>query len=73
MVTRQNNNSRSGKTSMVEELLDLVSEEEYLDMVPVFDGTNYLNRVELAALKKMISGKLCVECRKLHDQQNQAL
>ena len=63
MATRQDNTARSGKTSMVEELLNLVSEEEYMDMVPVFEGTNYLNRVELAALKKMISGKLRADCR----------
>ena len=47
------------KTSMAEELLNLVSEEEYLDVVPTFEGTDYLNRLELAAFKKMISGKLC--------------
>ena len=58
---------------MVEELLDLVSDEEYLDVIPVFGGTNYLNRVELAALKKMISGKLWVDSRKFLNRQKNSI
>ena len=73
MAARHGNTSRSAKTSIVEELFDLVSEEEYLDVIPVFDGTNYLNRVELAALKKMISGKLWVDSRKFLNRQNQSV
>ena len=70
MAARQGNSTRSVKTSMVEELLTLVSTEEYLDTVPKFSGTDYLNRVELASLKKMISGKLWVDSRKFLNRQN---
>ena len=42
-------------------------------MIPVFGGTDYVNRVELAALKKMISGKLWVDSRKFLNRQNQSI
>ena len=73
MAARQGNTARFVKTSMVEELLHLVSEEEYQDLIPTFGGTNYLNRVELTALKKMISGKLWVDSRKFLNRQNQSI
>ena len=58
---------------MAEELLSLVSNEEYLDVVPRFGGTDYLNRAELSALKKMISGKLWIDNRKFLNRQNQSI
>ena len=70
MAARHGNTARSVKTSMVEELLDLVSNEEYLEVIPVFGGTDYVNCVELSALKKMISGKLWVDSRKFLNRQN---
>ena len=73
MAARHGNTSRSVKSSMAEELFDLVSEEEYLDVITWFDGTDYLNRTELAALKKMISGKLWVDSRKFLNRQNQSV
>ena len=73
MASRQGNTARFVKTSMVEELFELVSEEEYLEIVPVFDGTDYLNRVELSSLKKMISGKLWVDSRKFLNRQNKSI
>ena len=42
-------------------------------MIPVFGGTDYVNRVELSALKKMISGKLWVDSRKFLNRQNQSI
>ena len=56
MAARQGNTSQSRKTSMAEELLTLVSNEEYINTIPMFGGTDYVNSTELASLKKMISG-----------------
>ena len=37
---------------------------------PAFPSTSYINKLELASLKKMIAGKLWVDSRKFVSRQN---
>ena len=48
----------SSKMSIAEELVSLITYEEYPEDVEAFGDTDYLNKNEVCALKKMISGKL---------------
>ena len=58
---------------MAEELMELVNNEEYVDLVQMFGGTDYLNKTEVTALKKMVSGKLWLDYRKFINRQNQSI
>ena len=58
---------------MAEELVELVNNEEYLDLVPMFGGTDYLNKTKVTGLKKMVSGKLWLDNRKFINSQNQSI
>ena len=58
---------------MAEELMELVNSEEYVEVVQTFGGTDYLNKTEVTALKKMVSGKLWLDNRKFINRQNQSI
>ena len=53
--------------------MEYVNDEEYLDLVPMFGGTDYLNKTEVTAMKKMVSGKLWLDQRKFINRQNQSI
>ena len=73
MAARLGNNANPANLSMAEELLEMVQSEEYSENILVFDGTDYINKSELAALKKMMSGKLWIDNRKFVSRQNQSM
>ena len=56
--------ARGTNTSMAAELMLLIDEEEYIHLIPPFANDDYLNKNEVASLKKMTSGKLWVDNRK---------
>ena len=58
---------------MAEELMTLVNEEEYLDIVQAMTDDEYITKTEVASIKKMISGKLWVDTRKFTNRQNQCI
>ena len=55
---------------MAEELLNVISEEEYTTDVQGFSSTSYLNRTDVGSIKKMVSGKLWMDLCKFVSQQN---
>ena len=73
MAARLGNIANSRNKSMAEELLELVRSEEYVEEIVMFEGTDYVNKLELSSLKKMISGKLWVDCRKFVSRQNNSI
>ena len=50
--------------SIAADSLNLIDEEEYLELVPTLEDDDYLNKNELASIKKMVSGKMWVDNRK---------
>ena len=70
MATMSGNRENTERISMAEELLNLITVEEYVKVVTAFPSTNYINKLELASLKKMIAGKLWVDSRKFISRQN---
>ena len=64
------NGENTERISMAEELMNLITVEEYVKVVTAFPSTNYINKLELASLKKMIAGKLWVDSRKFVSRQN---
>ena len=62
--------TRGANTSLAAELLSLIDEEEYIQTVPLLKYDDYLNKNEVASLKKMTSGKLWVDNRKFVTRQN---
>ena len=73
MAARLGNTANSRNQSMTEELFDLVRSEEYIEEIVMFEGTEYVNKLELSSLKKMISGKLWIDCRKFVSRQNNSI
>ena len=73
MAARLGNRISTAKNSMAAELMELVTSEEYVDLVQMFGGTDYLNKTEVTALKKMVSGKLWLDNRKFINRQNQSI
>ena len=67
------NNVKCNKTSMAAELLSIISIEEYTTDITKFSSTNYLNKLELASIKKMVSGKLWLDSRRFVSRQNSAI
>ena len=58
MATNSGNQTKGSKISIAEELVSLIEYEEYPEDVEAFGDTDYLNKNEVAALKKMTSGKM---------------
>ena len=70
MATISGNYASRDKTSMASELMDMISIEEYVNSIPAFPSTDYLNKTELGSLKKMIARKLWTDSRKFVSRQN---
>ena len=64
------NSINRGKTSMAAELLSIINVEEYVTDIEKFPSTNYLNKLEVASIKKMVSGKLWLDSWKFVSRQN---
>ena len=62
--------ARGTNTSLAAELMQLIDEEEYIQLIPRFENDDYLNKNEVSSLKKMTSGKLWVDNRKFVTRQN---
>ena len=62
--------ARGTNTSLAAELMLLIDEEEYIQLIPPFENDDYLNKNEVSSLKKMTSGKLWVDNRKFITRQN---
>ena len=70
MVAMSGNSINRGKTSMAAELLSIINVEEYVTDIEKFPSTNYLNKLKVASIKKMVSGKLWLDSRKFVSRQN---
>ena len=73
MATKSGNRSKENKISIAEELVSLIEYEEYPEDVKAFGDTDYLNKNEVAALKKMTSGKWWADNRKFTNRQNSVI
>ena len=73
MAAKRGNTPKRRKMSMAEELMTLVSEEEYADNVQAMTDDEYITKTEVASIKKMIAGKLWVDNRKFTNRQNQCI
>ena len=62
--------ARGANISLACELMQLIDEEEYVQIIPSFKDDDYLNKNEVCSLKKMTSGKLWVDNRKFVTRQN---
>ena len=62
--------ARGANMSLASELMLLIDEEEYVQIIPPFEDDDYLNKNEVCSLKKMTSGKLWVDNRKFVTRQN---
>ena len=58
---------------MAEELLTLVTEEEYTDSVQAVADDEYITKTEMTSIKKMICDILWVDSRKFSNRQNQCI
>ena len=58
MAAVSGNSIVQNKTSMVAELLSIIHVEEYVTDIAHFPGIDYLNKLEVSSIKKMVSGKL---------------
>ena len=67
------NKANRGKISMAAELLSAINVEEYVTEIQMFHSTAYLNKNELASVKKMVSGKLWLDSRKFVNRQNNVI
>ena len=59
--------------SMAEELMTLVTEEEYAESVTGLTDDEYITKTEVTSIRKMISGKLWVDSRKFMNRKNQCI
>ena len=73
MATKSGNRTKENKMSIAEELVSLIEYEEYPEDVEGFGDMDYLNKNEVAALKKMTSGKWWVDNRKFTNCQNSVI
>ena len=62
--------ARRANNSIAADLLNLIEDEEYVEIIPVLEDDDYLNKNEVASIKKMVSGKLWVDNRKFTTRQN---
>ena len=73
MASNRGNTPKRKKNSMAEELMALVSDEEYVERVVCLTEDEYLTKTEVASLRKMISGKLWIDGRKFMNRKNQCV
>ena len=73
MASNHGNTPKRKKNSIAEELMALVSDEEYVEHVVSLTEDEYLTKTEVASLRKMISGKLWIDGRKFMNRQNQCI
>ena len=73
MATRSGNSEKVNKTSIAEELINLIEYKEYPEDVEAFGDTDYLNKNEVASLKRMTSGKWWADNRKFTNRQNSVI
>ena len=70
MAAMSGNSKNREKTSMAAELLSIINIEEYVTDIEKFPSTDYLNKLELSSIRKMVSGKLWLDSRKFVSRQN---
>ena len=70
---RGNTPKRGKKQSIAEELMSLVNLEEYSNPVLGLMEDEYLTKMEIASMRKMISGKLWIDTRRFSNRQNQCI
>ena len=70
MAAVSGNSVNCNKTSMAAELLSIINVEEYVTDVEKLPSMDYLNKLEVASIKKMVSGKLWLDSRKFVSRQN---
>ena len=68
-----NTPKRRSKLSMAEELMTLMNEDEYVDIVQRLEEDDYLTKTEIASMRKMLSGKLWIDTRRFSNRQNQCI
>ena len=69
MATTSGNIKSNKRISMAEELMNIITCEEYVKLVSAFPSTAYLNKLEVSSMKKMISVKLWIDSRKFMSRQ----
>ena len=69
MATMSGNSENKKRISMAEELMNIITCEEYVKLVPAFSSTAYLNKLEVSSMKKMILGKLWIDSQKFVNRQ----
>ena len=69
MATMSGNSKTNKRISMAEELMNIITCEEYVKLMSAFSSTAYLNKLEVSSMKKMISGKLWIDSRKFVSRQ----
>ena len=62
--------ARRANNSIAADLLNLIKDEEYVELINPLGEDDYLNKNEVASIKKMVSGKLWVDNRKFVTRQN---
>ena len=70
MAAPSGNKQQRNKMSIAEELMVMIHDEEYPNVIQGFNGVEYLNKNELTSLRKMISGKIWLDGRKFASRQN---
>ena len=73
MAAIRGNTPKQRKKSMAEELMALVTDEEYVEVVEGLTEDEYITKTEVASIRKMISGKLWIDTRKFTNWQNQCI
>ena len=70
MAAPSGNKQQRNKMSIAEELMVMIHDEEYPNVIQGFNGVEYLNKNELTSLRKMVSGKIWLDGRKFASRQN---
>ena len=52
MAAKSGNNFVTDKLSMAAELLNVIGEEEYVNDIPGFPSTGYLNKTDVSSIKE---------------------
>ena len=73
MAANRGNTPKRRKISMAEELMSMVTEEEYADIIAGLTDDEYITKTEMTSIRKMISGKLWVDTRKFTNRRNQCI
>ena len=73
MAAIRGNTPRRNDKSIAEELMLLVTDEEYVELVEGLAETEYITKSEVTSIRKMISGKLWIDTRKFTSRQNKCI